>query len=78
MKITLQARVRHFLTKNGPSTVDQVLAAVGKYVTAAQAMRAYERVSKSRVVKSRSAKAVEIGRRVVVRDAINNVLRGAA
>lgn len=43
MKITFQARIRAFLAKHGPATIDQVVAALGKHVTASQAVRCWER-----------------------------------
>lgn len=48
MKITFRARIRSFLAKHGAATIDQVVAAVGKHVTATQALRCWERSRKAR------------------------------
>lgn len=79
MKITLRARARAFLEKNGPSTIDQAVASLSKHITATQAIRAYDRsmiYSKDKVTYRKEialSNKVKVGTRRIVRDTLLRV-----
>lgn len=76
MKISLPARIIAWLTKHRRGTISQIVAAVGRYVTASQAQRAWDRWERYKVKKRgestirRERKPQQSGRRAAVLDCL--------
>jgi hypothetical protein len=74
MKITVQARIVALLERKGPQTISQIVAAVGRHVPAAQAMRYREHTYRcwkkkkenGPTLRRTSAQLVELGNREYV------------
>lgn len=83
MKITMNSRIRAYLEKKGPSTIRQVVAALGKHVTATQSMRAYEakkrhwtKYADTKVQRNISMdRKLEIGRYRVIAAAMSHITK---
>ncbi len=74
MKTSIRQRVLEFVTANGPASISNVLAAVGRYITAAAAKRALDHQHRGYPRKSAFKRPIKcpeyVGKRAVVTDAL--------
>lgn len=75
MIITLTARIRHYVLKNGPCTVAQIAGAVGRYISASRAARAAERDYRAGHVAKPKKETTERGRRRIVSDCLRTLYK---
>ena len=73
--ISLPQKIRQYMMVWRRRNLDQLSADLGKYVTATQAMRAYQRMCRRNKTTVRTADPSASGRRRVIRDTVGHLVQ---